>query len=93
MCMKYIMSLATLKKKSAAKYNNMSVGTPQFSLYGGHRNQGWVGQSSRLSRPETCLNDNQVIKTANAKQPNCPDCNVVKQDDAHNEKNQGNYIE
>ena len=87
------MSLATLKKKSAAKYNNMSVGTPQFSLYGGHRNQGWVGQSSRLSRPETCLNDNQVIKTANAKQPNCPDCNVVKQDDAHNEKNQGNYIE
>lgn len=96
MCMKYIMSLATLKKKSAAKYNNMSVGTPQFSLYGGHRNQGWVGQSSRLSRPETCLNDNQVIKTANAKQPPCPDaaaCNVVKQDDAHKETDQGNYIE
>jgi hypothetical protein len=45
----YIMSIATLKRKTAAKYNNMSVGVPQFSINGGYRNQGWVGQTS-LSR-------------------------------------------
>ncbi len=43
------MSIAILKKKTAAKYNNMSVNVPQFSLQGGYRNQGWVGQTS-LSR-------------------------------------------
>lgn len=45
----YIMSIVALKKKTAAKYNNMSVNTPQFSINGGYRNQGWVGQTS-LSR-------------------------------------------
>jgi len=39
------MSIATLKKKTSAKYNNMSVGAKQFSLNGTHRNQGYVGQS------------------------------------------------
>ena len=39
------MSLATLKKKSAAKYNNNSVGLG-FALNGTHRNQGYVGQTS-----------------------------------------------
>lgn len=43
------MSIATLKKKSEAKYNNNSVGAPLFSLNGTHRNQGYVGQTS-LSR-------------------------------------------
>lgn len=43
------MSIATLKKKSAAKYNNNSAGTPLFSLNGTHRSQGYVGQTS-LSR-------------------------------------------
>lgn len=43
------MSIATLKKKTAAKYNNLSVDVPQFSVVGGYRNQGWVGQTS-LSR-------------------------------------------
>jgi len=43
------MSIATLKKKSAAKYNNNSAGEPLFSLNGTHRNQGYVGQTS-LSR-------------------------------------------
>ena len=42
------MSLATLKKKTGAKYNNSSVGTG-FALNGTHRNQGYVGQTS-LSR-------------------------------------------
>jgi len=50
------MSLATLKRKTAAKYKNSSVATPQFSLNGIHRNQGYVGQSSvgrNLSRALT----------------------------------------
>ena len=43
------MSIATLKRKTQTKYNNMSVGTHGFSLNGGLRNQGYVGQTS-LSR-------------------------------------------
>lgn len=44
------MSIATLKKKTYAKYHNMSVGSPDgFSLNGTHRNQGYIGQTS-LSR-------------------------------------------
>ena len=36
------MSIVALKRKTAAKYNNSSVGVPQFSINGGYRNQGWV---------------------------------------------------
>lgn len=44
------MSLATLKRKTAVKYNNMSVNRPNgFSLNGSTRNQGYIGQTS-LSR-------------------------------------------
>jgi len=41
------MSLATLKKKTLTKYNNMSVGskTGGFSLNGTRRSQGYVGQT------------------------------------------------
>lgn len=54
------MSLATLKKKTAAKYNNMSVSGPfsknGFSLYGSHRNQGYVGQDTLgRSLPKTIM--------------------------------------
>lgn len=51
------MSIATLKRKTQAKYNNSSVGQKQFSLNGTHRNQGYVGQTS-LSRslPRTLMN-------------------------------------
>jgi len=51
------MSLVTLKKKSAQRYNAMSVGQKQFSLNGTHRSQGWVGQTN-LSRslPRTLMN-------------------------------------
>ena len=51
------MSIATLKKKTQAKYNNSSVGSNQgFSLNGTLRNQGYVGQTS-LSRslPRTLM--------------------------------------
>jgi len=55
------MSIATLKRKSQTKYNNMSVGQPFFSLNGTHRNQGYVGQTS-LSRslPRTLMRGNVV---------------------------------
>lgn len=43
------MSIATLKRKTNTKYNNMSVGQKLFSLNGTYRNQGYVGQTS-LSR-------------------------------------------
>jgi len=54
------MSIATLKKKTQTKYNNMSVGsTTGFSLNGTLRNQGYVGQTS-LSRslPKTMMKGN-----------------------------------
>ena len=52
----YIMSIATLKKKTAVKYNNMSVSKSLFSLNGAYRSQGFVGQTS-LSRslPRTLI--------------------------------------
>ena len=44
------MSIATLKKKTQARYTNqMSIGYSGFSLNGTHRSQGYVGQTS-LSR-------------------------------------------
>ena len=53
------MSLATLKKKTAAKYNNMSVNKPAFSLNGTHRSQGYVGQDTLgRSLPKTPMNGN-----------------------------------
>ena len=55
------MSLATLKKKTQSKYNNMSVGVKQFSLNGTHRSQGYVGQTM-LSRslPRTLARGNTL---------------------------------
>ena len=53
------MSIATLKKKTQAKYFDHSVGTQGFSLNGTYRNQGYVGQTM-LSRslPRTPMNGN-----------------------------------
>jgi hypothetical protein len=56
------MSIATLKRKTEAKYNNMSVGAKNgFSLNGTHRSQGYVGQTS-LSRslPRTLMKGNTI---------------------------------
>ena len=56
------MSIVTLKRKTQAKYNNMSVGQKNgFSINGGHRNQGYIGQTS-LSRSlgRTLMNDNTI---------------------------------
>ena len=56
-----IMSIATLKRKTATKYNNMSVDVPRFSIIGGTRNQGWVGQGvrSRTIPPTRMRGDTQ----------------------------------
>ena len=54
------MSIATLKRKTYAKYNNMSVGSKNgFSLNGTHRSQGYIGQTM-LSRslPRTPMKGN-----------------------------------
>jgi hypothetical protein len=53
------MSEATLKRKTQARYNTLSVGDKVFSLNGVHRSQGWVGQTS-LSRslPRTLARGN-----------------------------------
>jgi hypothetical protein len=51
------MSIATLKRKTQAKYNNMSVNSEHgFSLNGTRRSQGYIGQTS-LSRslPRTLM--------------------------------------
>lgn len=40
------MSIATLKRKTESKYNNMSVGQPIFSLNGTRRSAGYVGQDT-----------------------------------------------
>jgi len=56
------MSIVTLKRKTATQYNNMSVGTKGgFSLNGGYRNQGYVGQNviSR-SLPKTPMRGNTM---------------------------------
>ena len=46
------MSIVALKRKTEARYNNMSVGQKQFSINGTTRNQGYIGQTS-LSRSLT----------------------------------------
>jgi hypothetical protein len=53
------MSIATLKKKTAVVYNNMSVNKKAFSLNGTHRSQGYVGQDT-LGRtlPKTIMKGN-----------------------------------
>lgn len=55
------MSIATLKRKTNVQYNNMSVNQRQFSLNGGYRNQGYVGQNliSR-SLPKTPMRGNTI---------------------------------
>lgn len=55
------MSIATLKRKTQAKYNNVSVGEKNFALNGTHRNQGYVGQTT-LSRslPRSLMNGNTL---------------------------------
>lgn len=56
------MSIVTLKKKTSAQYNNMSVNSKNgFSLNGTHRNQGYVGQNviSR-SLPRTLMKGDAI---------------------------------
>lgn len=60
------MSLATLKRKTDAKYHNSSVGYAAFSLNGTHRSQGYVGQDMRgrhYTGPNT-VEDASVVKSS-----------------------------
>lgn len=64
------MSIATLKKKTSVQYKNMSANLPRFSIQGGYRNQGYVGQSTAsrhfgggVNRGAQCsLENSQIIK-------------------------------
>ena len=56
------MSIVTLKKKSQTQYNNLSVGQKGFSLNGGYRNQGYVGQENRSRFLSRTLMKGNVIK-------------------------------
>ena len=55
------MSIVALKRKTQARYNNVSVGQSQFSINGTRRLQGYVGQTS-LSRslPRTLMRGNTI---------------------------------
>jgi hypothetical protein len=55
------MSISTLNKKTKTLYNSMSVNKQSFSLNGGTRNQGYIGQTS-LSRslPRTLMKNNDL---------------------------------
>ncbi len=97
------MSLATLKRKTAAKYNNSSVGHANFSLNGTHRSQGYVGQNLRSESCMLCTNDINVIKSSvsgssnhvHAKHLNTtrPRADTVKPDSNHIQNSQHTYIE
>jgi hypothetical protein len=56
------MSIVALKKKSHTQYNNLSVGRKGFSLNGGYRNQGYVGQENRSRFLSRTLMKGNVIK-------------------------------
>jgi hypothetical protein len=56
------MSIATLKRKSHTQYHNLSVGQKGFSLNGGYRNQGYVGQENRSRFLSRTLMKGNVIK-------------------------------
>ena len=97
------MSLATLKRKTAAKYNNMSVGHANFSLNGTHRSQGYVGQNLTSDPCLLCTNDPNVIKSsvgtssshvqAQHFQSTRNGVSMVKPDSNHIIKTQNVYIE
>jgi hypothetical protein len=85
------MSIATLKKKTAAKYNNSSVNQRQFALNGTHRNQGFIGQTSfsrtNLSTPAsgvafhgygTCCSTYKISELATTSINSTEDSSVVK---------------
>jgi hypothetical protein len=97
------MSLATLKRKTAAKYNNMSVGRANFSLNGTLRNQGYVGRNLMSEQCMLCTNDPNVIKSsvggssnyiqAQHAQATRNSVDTVKPDSNHIQNSQHTYIE
>ena len=56
------MSIATLKRKTQAQYNNSSVGHPQFSLNGTRRSAGYVGQDTLGRSLVRSLSRNGALK-------------------------------
>jgi hypothetical protein len=97
------MSLVTLKRKTAAKYKNMSVGHANFSLNGTLRNQGYVGRNLISEPCMMCVNDPNVIKNSVGGSSNHVQAkhfhstrngvDTVKPDSNHIQNSQHTYIE
>lgn len=56
------MSIATFKKKSQVLYNNLSVRQNGFSLNGGHRSAGYIGQSTQSRHLTRTLAKGNVLR-------------------------------
>jgi hypothetical protein len=56
------MSLATMKKKSGVLYRNLSVRQNGFSLNGGHRSAGYIGQSTQSRHLTRTLMKGNVVR-------------------------------
>ena len=54
------MSIVALKRK--ARGNKVPISKKGFSLYGGHRNKGWVGQNSLIDVGYMSSNDSSIVK-------------------------------
>jgi hypothetical protein len=91
------MSIATLKRKSLAKYNN-STNNTTFSLNGTLRDMSYIGKSSFLSSCDS-LNDSNIIKKSSINNKGkihmlyrTPKYNTVKPDNNQNNNSQQQYI-
>lgn len=72
------MSLATLKRKTNAQYRTLSANTPQFSLNGTLRNQGYIGQSTQSRFMIRTLMKGNVIRGHGGQNGKYPIAPIVK---------------
>ena len=56
------MSIVALKRKSQTLHNNLSAGQKCFSLNGGYRNQGYIGQENRSRFLSRTLMKGNVVR-------------------------------
>jgi hypothetical protein len=59
------MSIVALKRKTEARYNNLSVNQKQFSINGTTRNQGYIGQTSLTRSLIHSVSKGAVLKDFN----------------------------
>jgi len=64
------MSIVALKRKTEARYNNLSVNQKQFSINGTTRNQGYIGQTSLTRSLIHSVSKGAVLKDFNGRYAN-----------------------